>query len=63
MLTDGLMARFDPRHTLVGGPVMTATGEVLGIAVGASASGSLIVEPWAKLEQCIDMDVSPLPSA
>jgi hypothetical protein len=61
LITDGFMARFEPGPGLIGGPVTTATGEVLGIAVGMSPNGFLFVQPWSGLGRCIDMDVAPLP--
>ncbi len=63
LVTDAFMARFDPAHELIGGPVLTSRNEVLGIAVAATSLGYLIVQPWSQLDRCIDMEVSAPPTS
>lgn len=52
-------AHIDPVDELIGGPLVTAVGEVVGVVVAASLSGELFVQPWKPLDRCIDMDARP----
>lgn len=54
-LDNVFMARFKTPASLIGGPVVNKWGEVMGIAVAASDSGFLVVQPWSRIENCIRM--------
>jgi hypothetical protein len=59
MIDDAFGALFAPPQDLIGGPVLSESHEVMGIAVGATDMGFLIAQPWSRLEQCIKMNWEP----
>jgi hypothetical protein len=61
VINDGFSAHFDSKEKLIGGPVMNESEEVMGIAVGASDSGWLVIQPWLSIENCIRMEVDAIP--
>lgn len=54
------MTRFTPPQKIIGGPVINEACEVVGIAVGGSSLGYLIVQPWSRIDRCIQMEVETL---
>ena len=54
-LDDIFIARFKPPASLIGGPVINESDEVMGIAIAATDRGFLMVQPWSRIENCIRM--------
>ena len=60
LIRNGFMTRFAPPQKIIGGPVINEAYEVMGIAVGSTDLGHLVVQPWSKIESCIEMEVETL---
>ncbi len=60
IIRDGFMARFTPPRSLIGGPVLNEAREVMGVAVGATKLGFLVVQPWAEIQSCITLNVETM---
>lgn len=58
-----VMADFESSdHLLMGGPVLTEAEEIFGVSVGvAPLEHSLIIQPWARLPDCLSMDARKVP--
>ena len=54
VLTNLLLTTLPSAEDLIGGPVFTSNGEVMGVAV-ASALRALVVRQWSNLSDCIKM--------
>lgn len=60
---DAVMLRLDPQfgggvdpyESHIGGPLVTGADEIVGVVVGETQRGYLVVQPWKALDECIDM--------
>jgi len=60
IIRDGFAARFTPPRSLIGGPVLNEAREVMGVAVGSTKLGFLVVQPWAEIQSCIILNVETM---
>jgi len=60
LIEGGFMARFARDEKIIGGPVMNEACEVMGIAIGASRLGYLVVQPWFQIGSCIQMNAKTI---
>jgi hypothetical protein len=58
VIKDVFIGRCSHSQEIIGGPVINAANEVVGIAVARfTENNEVIVKPWSALENCIEMQV------